>query len=156
MLDAVFQIRGQNARAIIRHIKGHQNHIHFRFHNPVAEELGRRLARFIVLPRPAPVTAAHHTEVAGVTFAQHRAKNGDTLVVLAKRYGTTVEEIQKANGLKSHALRAGAVYRIPQRVAQRPTTTARAPRSGGHASARKAPPPHKHGSSAKGRSGKHR
>jgi penicillin-insensitive murein endopeptidase len=119
-IDESFQIRGRNARAPIRHIKGHHNHLHFRFNNPVAEELGRRLARFIVVPKHQPVTAANHTEVAGVTFAQHRARSGDTLVVLAKRYGTTVEEIQRANGLKGIALKIGQVYRIPQKASPRP------------------------------------
>ncbi|MFT3773240.1 MAG: penicillin-insensitive murein endopeptidase [Minicystis sp.] len=115
-IDEVFQIRGKNARAPIRHIKGHHNHLHFRFHNPVAEELGRRLARFITVPKAQPVTAANHTEVAGVTFVPHRARNGDTMVVLAKRYGCTVEDIQRANGLRSIALKAGTVYRIPTKA----------------------------------------
>ena len=43
LLDAAFQIRGKNARAPIRHIKGHANHLHLRFHSPLAEELGRRV-----------------------------------------------------------------------------------------------------------------
>src|SRR5262249_5014637 len=115
-IDEAFQIRGKNARAPIRHVKGHGNHLHFRFHNPVAEELGRRLARVITIPKAPPVTPQNHVEVAGVTFAQHRCRSGDTLVILAKRYGTTVEDIQRANGLKSIALKAGAVYRIPQKA----------------------------------------
>jgi penicillin-insensitive murein endopeptidase len=118
-IDEVFQSRGKNARAPIRHIKGHHNHLHFRFHNPVAEELGRRLARHIAIPKAAPVTAhSAHTEVAG--YVQHRCRSGDTLQILAKRYGTTVEDIQRANGLKSIALKAGAVYRIPSKVPPKP------------------------------------
>jgi penicillin-insensitive murein endopeptidase len=119
-IDEVFQIRGKNARAPIRHIKGHGNHLHFRFHNPVAEELGRRLSRVITFPKAPHVTSANHVEVAGATFAQHRARSGDTMVILAKRYGCTVEDIQRANGLKSIALRAGTVYRIPQKAPPKP------------------------------------
>ena len=115
-VDAVFQIRGKNARAPVRHVKGHDNHLHFRFYNPVAEEMGRRVARFVRPPAPV-VVAASQAEAAGVVFAPHRARSGDTLVILAKRYGTTVEEIQRVNGLRSNALRAGVVYRIPQKVA---------------------------------------
>ena len=37
-------------------------------------------------------------------------------MVLAKHYGTTIEEIQRANGLKSIALKQGVVYRIPQKI----------------------------------------
>jgi penicillin-insensitive murein endopeptidase len=138
-IDEVFQIRGKNARAPIRHIKGHHNHLHFRFHNPVAEELGRRLARFITVPKAPPVTAASHAEVAGVTFAQHRCRSGDTLVILAKRYGTTVEDIQRANGLKSIALKAGAVYRIPQKAAPKPPPGKPAPGHAGPVARKPAP-----------------
>ncbi len=119
-LDEVFQIRGKNARAPIRHIKGHDNHIHFRFHNPAAEAMGQRVARFVTLPRApvAAVVSARQAETAG--YAQIRARSGDTLVILARRYGTTVEEIQHANRLAGNAIRAGVVYRIPQKLAPKP------------------------------------
>jgi LysM repeat protein len=117
-LDEVFQIRGKNARAVIRHIKGHDNHIHFRFHNPVAEAMGRRVARFVAVPRAPVRVAASQAETAG--YAQIRARSGDTLVILARRYGTSVEEIQRANGLGGNAIRAGVVYRIPQKAAPPP------------------------------------
>ncbi|APR76510.1 LysM domain protein [Minicystis rosea] len=139
-IDEIFQIRGKNARAPIRHAKGHGNHVHFRFHNVVAEEMGRRLARFISIPKQ-PITAERHAEVAGITFAQHRARNGDTMVVLAKRYGCTVEDIQRANGLKSIALRAGTVYRIPTKAPAKP---AFAPRGGKPAAVARNKPPQKH------------
>ncbi len=38
-------------------------------------------------------------------------------MILARRYGTTVEEIQRANSLPGNAIRAGIVYRIPQKQA---------------------------------------
>jgi murein endopeptidase len=126
-VDEVFQVRGRNARAPIRHVKGHDNHIHFRFHNPVAEAMGQRVARFVVIPHSAPrlnagapaaVVAARQAETAG--YAEIRARSGDTLVILARRYGTTVEEIQRVNRLPGNAIRAGMVYRIPQKVAPRP------------------------------------
>jgi penicillin-insensitive murein endopeptidase len=145
-VDEVFQVRGKNAQAPIRHVRGHANHLHFRFHNPVAEELGRRLAR--LLPR-APVVAASSVAEAAGSFAQIRARSGDTLVILARRYGTTVEEIQRVNGLKSNAIRAGVVYRIPQKVAPKaggretgraPVLPAREPPPARPAPARKAHP----------------
>ena len=116
-LDDIFQVRGKNGRSIIRHAKGHGTHLHIRFHNPVAEELGRRCA-FLLPPRsPAAHALASAHAAAGTTYAQHRARSGDTLVVLARHYGTTIEEIQRANGLKSIALKQGVVYRIPQKSA---------------------------------------
>ena len=83
--------------------------------------MGRRVARFVVVPRaPAPGVrvAASQAETAG--FAQIRARSGDTLVVLARRYGTSVEDIQRANGLAGNAIRAGFVYKIPQKAAPLP------------------------------------
>jgi penicillin-insensitive murein endopeptidase len=147
LVDAAFQVRGKNQRAPIRHIHGHDNHIHFRFHSPIAEEMGRRVARFVPIPHEKTRVAASSGGGGGggateMGFAQIRAKSGDTLVILAKRYGTSVEEIQRANGLKGNAIRAGVVYRIPQKVAVKPPPPART-HHGAHVAvvARKAPPP---------------
>jgi penicillin-insensitive murein endopeptidase len=130
-LDQVFQVRGKNAAAPIRHIHGHDNHIHFRWHSPAAEAMGQRVARWVTLPRaPAPVIASRQAEAAG--YAQIRARSGDTLVILARRYGTTVEEIQRVNGLPGNAIRAGVVYRIPQKQAPRPVAVKRVAQRGPH------------------------
>ena len=108
-------------------MNGHVTHIHFRFHSPTAEELGVRLARLFprapeLRPR-APVrlagrvvTASSYAEAAG-SFTTIRARTGDTLVTLARRFGTTVEALQRVNGLRSNAIRAGAVYKVPQKLA---------------------------------------
>jgi murein endopeptidase len=114
-VDQVFQVRGKNPAAVIRHVRGHDNHIHFRFHNPIAEAMGQRVARFVTLQHAPAVVAASQAETAG--YAQIRARSGDTLVILARRYGTSVEEIQRANRLPGNAIRAGVVYRIPQKNA---------------------------------------
>jgi len=109
-LDEVFQIRAKHARPIIRHAKGHATHIHFRFNNPVAQEMARRA--HVHPPEAAPGPAA-----LALNYVQHKARSGDTLVILARRYATTVEAIQEANGLRSTALRAGVIYKIPQKAA---------------------------------------
>ncbi len=43
----------------------------------------------------------------------HTVRSGDTLWLLAKRYGTTVEAIKQANGLTSDNLSIGQILRIP-------------------------------------------
>lgn len=43
----------------------------------------------------------------------HTVRSGDTLWLLAKRYGTTVDAIKQANGLTSDNLSIGQVLRIP-------------------------------------------
>ncbi len=50
----------------------------------------------------------------GLAFAwQYRVAPGDTLYSLARRYGTTVEAIRRANGLSSDLIRVGEVIEIP-------------------------------------------
>lgn len=43
----------------------------------------------------------------------HTIKSGENLGRIAKKYGVTVDEIKKANGMKSDAIRAGAQLKIP-------------------------------------------
>jgi penicillin-insensitive murein endopeptidase len=45
---------------------------------------------------------------------RHVVKNGQTLGILARRYGTTVEAIQRANGLKGTFIKAKRVLNIPR------------------------------------------
>ena len=44
----------------------------------------------------------------------YTVRPGDTLWLLANRFGTTVSAIQNLNGLTSDALRVGQVLRIPE------------------------------------------
>ena len=46
-------------------------------------------------------------------YFEYTVRSGDTLWVLAQRYGTTVDEIRRLNGLTSDILRIGQVLRIP-------------------------------------------
>jgi penicillin-insensitive murein endopeptidase len=118
-VDDVFLSRGKNGRAPIRHIHGHRNHLHIRFHSPNAEALALRLARVLPKPKPPPPRSkkgrGHDNDQPTAGYSVIRARSGDTLVVWAKRYGLTVEEIQAANGLHGTALKIGAVYRIPKK-----------------------------------------
>jgi LysM repeat protein len=44
----------------------------------------------------------------------HRVKPGETLIGLAKRYGTTVGMIMRANALRQKMIQANKTYFIPQ------------------------------------------
>jgi penicillin-insensitive murein endopeptidase len=48
-------------------------------------------------------------------MVKHRVRQGETLGSLARRYGTSVNAIRAANGLRSSQLRAGRSYTIPIR-----------------------------------------
>jgi penicillin-insensitive murein endopeptidase len=90
---------------IVRHASGHATHLHARFYNPIAAETGRRC--YAILLRRGLVKP-------GAAYVVHLARKGETLAELAKRYGTTVRAIRRANGLKSTVIQAKKSYKIPQ------------------------------------------
>lgn len=63
--------------------------------------------RLVSNPKPKPKPPAPK-------FTSHKVRRGDTLYGLAKKYGTSVGAIQKANGLNSSLIRLGATLRIPR------------------------------------------
>ncbi len=111
-VDQLFQVQNKHARPLVRHAHGHANHLHVRFSSPIAQTLGRRAEAFLKRDKVAPPHV-------GQTYVMHKARSGDTLVMLAKHYATTVEGIQSANSLKGIDLKIGRTYKIP--VAKRLT-----------------------------------
>lgn len=66
-------------------------------------------------PNPAPTTRPKPKPVVvKPKRIRHLVKKGDTLWGLARKYGTTVSKIKKANGLRSDVIRAGKTYLIPK------------------------------------------
>ena len=51
-----------------------------------------------------------------VQWSRHRIANGETLIHIARRYGTTVEVIRDVNQLNGNVIRAGQYLMIPQAV----------------------------------------
>ncbi|MCP3061410.1 penicillin-insensitive murein endopeptidase [Myxococcus sp. K38C18041901] len=96
-LDSLFHPAG-----IIRHARRHRDHFHLRFHNPKAQELGRRVQPLLSLQPEHNVTT-------------HRIRSGDTLGGIALRYNSTVALIRKANRMKNNFLRAGQRLAVPLR-----------------------------------------
>lgn len=90
---------------IVRHLWGHSTHFHVRFYNPAAQTLAARAYPHLIeaeLVDPVQSTTTY------------RAKKGDTLGKLAKRFGTTVRAIQAANGMRGTTIQAKRTYRIPR------------------------------------------
>ncbi|MBX3181583.1 MAG: penicillin-insensitive murein endopeptidase [Polyangiaceae bacterium] len=123
-LEDVFK-GGKGRRPLILHAPGHATHIHIRFFNPVAQEAGRRLY---------PALVQRGVVAPPAQFVSYRAKKGDTLAVLAKRFDTTVQAIMRANGLRSTLIRAKVTYRIPKQVGVKMAPPSRIP-------PRRVPPP---------------
>jgi murein endopeptidase len=123
-LESVFDgIPGEPA--IIRHEPGHDTHLHVRFYNPIAEETARRCYRALV----------EHKKLAPMRYnVKHTAKRGDTLTGIAKKYGSTVAVLMRANGLKKSVIKAGKTYVIPRNGSAAPAAPLEVP-------PRRIPPP---------------
>ena len=52
----------------------------------------------------------------GLTYIVHRVQRGESLSVIARRYGVTVAEVRAANGLTSDLIRPGQELRILQKT----------------------------------------
>jgi len=89
---------------LVRHARGHATHMHVRFRNPRAEQLARQAY---------PLLVKHELVDKVEVYRYHRVQRGETLGKLAKRYGTTVRAIQRANGLRSNVIQAKQSYKIP-------------------------------------------
>ncbi|MCX6559350.1 MAG: penicillin-insensitive murein endopeptidase [Candidatus Aminicenantes bacterium] len=110
-LDRVFQVGKGSAKALIIHVVGHRTHYHVRFYNRVAQELGRRVYPFLVqLDKIKPP----------VFTVPHLVRSGESLGLIAARYGSSVRAIQQTNGLSGTLIRAGRALRIPLRGVNAP------------------------------------
>ncbi len=62
-----------------------------------------------------PRSSSKRKRVRTVGICKHRVRRGESLSLLAKRYGTTVSKIKRANRLKSTRIRVGMVLKIPSK-----------------------------------------
>jgi murein endopeptidase len=109
-LDRLFERTG-GERPLILHAKGHGTHIHVRFYSPIAQETARRAYDLLL---------AHHLVEPPSYYVRHRAKRGETLGGIARKYGTTARVIRQANGMRSSLIRANHEYKIPRHGHARP------------------------------------
>jgi LysM repeat protein len=93
-----------NDRPLIRHARGHATHLHVRFFNPVAQETARRSYGALVAKGIVPPVQS---------FLSHKAKRGDTLGKISKKYGVSVPALRRANRLKNNKIREKRTYLIP-------------------------------------------
>lgn len=102
-LETIFEGDG-GLGPIVRHARGHATHMHVRFHNPRAQRMARRAY---------PLLVKHQLIDKIEVYRYHRVRKGETLGKLAKQYGTTVQAIKRANGLRSTVIQAKKSYKIP-------------------------------------------
>jgi murein endopeptidase len=137
-VERVFQVSGKAKAPLIRHAKGHATHIHVRFFSPSAQASGKLAAAFLPKPPPPPARKPGKTPGKGkgkddsnggtakggkskdkdkneAAFVYHRARSGDTLDALSRKYAVSIPAIKQANGLKSNDLKINKTYRIPKK-----------------------------------------
>lgn len=103
-LNTVFQYKSRHQEPIVRHTWGHKTHIHVRFYNPKAQQLGVQaydalVAQKLIKPQNYLVP--------------YQARGADTLASLAKKAGTSPAMIQRVNGIGS--LTSGQRLFVPMR-----------------------------------------
>jgi len=62
-----------------------------------------------------PTSASKRKRVRTVGICKHKVRKGESLSVLAKRYGTTVSKIKRANRQKTDRIRVGMILKIPSK-----------------------------------------
>lgn len=104
-LDRLFQYRTHDPSPIIRHAYGHDTHMHVRFYNPRAQALGVRAYPHLVEQKV--ITKSYSIS--------YKAKKGDTIESIARRFATSVAKLRRLNGTRAKTIRAGRVYTVPTR-----------------------------------------
>jgi LysM repeat protein len=90
--------------------------------NPNVDPKKLQINQKLMLPPPsatAPKTATATAPTNGENI--YTVKSGDTLIQLAKHYGTTTKAIKSLNGLTGDQIKVGQKLKIPTKAA--PTTT---------------------------------
>lgn len=99
-LDSIF---GVTARALVQHAPRHRDHFHVRFYNARAQELGWRVQPLLTADETVP------------QVIRHRIRPGDSLGRIAQRYGVSITQLKRANGMRNNFLRAGRSLAVPVR-----------------------------------------
>lgn len=98
-LDSLFHA---GTASLVQHARRHRDHFHVRFFSPRSQELGRRVQ---------PLLAKRPDE----NKVSHRVRSGETLGHIARKYGSSVRMIQRANGMRSTFLKLGRSITVPMR-----------------------------------------
>jgi penicillin-insensitive murein endopeptidase len=106
-VSELFHGRGKYELPMVKHVPGHVAHMHVRFVSRVARERGRLAYDTLV--------EQGHVQVP-TRGIEHRVEEGDTLIGIARKNGTTVADLSSRNRLTSTKIRVGQVLEIRERV----------------------------------------
>ena len=102
-------------RAEVAALKGTISELRREMHGlrgDIVQELSKKIA---AMQPPPPKQTAKPTKPAysGPCY-EYTVQGGDTLSLIAKAFGTTVQKIKEMNGMKSDALRVGQKINVPK------------------------------------------
>jgi penicillin-insensitive murein endopeptidase len=106
-VSELFHGRDKYELPMVKHVPGHVAHMHVRFVSRVARERGRLAYDTLV--------EQGHIDVP-TRGIEHRVARGDTLSGIARKYGTTVEDLSTKNRLSSTRIRVGQVLEIREHI----------------------------------------
>jgi LysM repeat protein len=106
-VESLFHDGPGSHRAVVRHAPGHVAHMHVRFVSPKARQ--RAITYYDRLVAEGRIKG-------GSTSLKHTVKSGETLGLVAKKYKTSVDKLQKLNQLKSSLIRPGQVLSVSRPV----------------------------------------
>lgn len=68
----------------------------------------------VAVVKPKPVAKPKPKPKPTPAVARHTVKRGDTLSAIARRYGSTISKIQRANGISGSIIRIGQTLKVPK------------------------------------------
>lgn len=82
---------------------------------PAAEKPAQNTRKASAAEQPSAKKKGKTTPAPAPKTTEHKLRTGDNLTTLAKKYGVSIDEIKKANGMTSDKLRAGETLKIPSK-----------------------------------------
>ena len=104
----------ESLRAEVAALKGAMSELRREMHGQredIVRDLSKKIAT-IQPPAPKP-TPAPKSRPTGPCY-EYTVQQGDTLSLIAKAFGTTVQKIKDMNGMKGDALRVGQKVNVPK------------------------------------------
>ncbi|MCF7504115.1 MULTISPECIES: LysM peptidoglycan-binding domain-containing protein [Vibrio] len=90
----------------------------------LARAVTKAVVKYLKANPPEGIILSNATVPSNST-GQHKVKRGESLSVIAKKYGTSTQALVKLNGLKSTSLAIGQTLKVPSSGSQTSTTTNR-------------------------------
>ncbi len=97
---------------------------------PATEKPAKQAAQASTAKQTAQAKPAAQKKPAAHKTVTHTVKSGESLYVIAKKHGVTVDELKSANNMKSDVLQPGATLKVPAKAGAQTKSSTSKSRSG--------------------------